>query len=225
MFYRICESVYMVGGGELSDPKDCLVYLVDCGDLILVDCGSGDSWGRIKDNLHEAGFDPADLHTLVLTHGHIDHMGAAHEIKNETDCRVVAHQGDRDVIESGDERRSAADWYGIPLAGVRVDHVMSGRAENLEFSLGTLTLLHAPGHTPGSLVGVVDTDDNHRVLFGQDLHGPFVSIFGSDIDLWRNSMRDLLALNADILCEGHYGVFHGEDTVREFIEEQLGLHP
>jgi glyoxylase-like metal-dependent hydrolase (beta-lactamase superfamily II) len=198
---------------------------VDFGDLILVDCGSGDSWGRIKDNLHEAGFDPADLHTLVLTHGHIDHMGAAHEIKNETDCRVVAHQGDRDVIESGDERRSAADWYGIPLAGVRVDHVMSGRAENLEFSLGTLTLLHAPGHTPGSLVGVVDTDDNHRVLFGQDLHGPFVSIFGSDIDVWRNSMRDLLALYADILCEGHYRVFHGEDTVREFIEEQLGLHP
>jgi glyoxylase-like metal-dependent hydrolase (beta-lactamase superfamily II) len=152
-------------------------------------------------------------------------MGAACHIKNETRCRIVAHQGDREVIESGDERRSAANWYDMSLDGVQVDHVVTGPSENLEFPLGTLTLLHTPGHTPGSIVGVVDTDDNHRVLFGQDIHGPFVSIFGSDIDVWRNSMRDLLALSADILCEGHYGVFRGEDAVREFIEEHLGLHP
>ncbi|MCP4197374.1 MAG: hypothetical protein GY762_09500 [Proteobacteria bacterium] len=46
MFYRICESVYMVGGGELSDPKDCLIYLVDFGELILGKAGNGGGDGK-----------------------------------------------------------------------------------------------------------------------------------------------------------------------------------
>ena len=225
LFRRVCESVYWVGGGELSDSKDCLVYLVDLGDLVLIDCGSGESWREIKANIRDAGFDPLEIHTLVLTHGHIDHVGAAHEIKEETACRIVAHEGDREVIETGDATRSAADWYGIELAGVTVDHCMIGQSENLDFQNGTLTLLHAPGHTPGSIVAVVETDDGHRVLFGQDLHGPFLPAFGSDIALWRRSMRDVLALEADILCEGHHGIFYGEAAVREFIERLLSLYP
>jgi len=32
-----------------------------------------------------------------------------------------------------------------------------------------------------------------------------------------NATERLLDLNADILCEGHYGVFHGKERVREFI--------
>jgi glyoxylase-like metal-dependent hydrolase (beta-lactamase superfamily II) len=48
--------------------------------------------------------------------------------------------------------------------------------------------------------------------------------FGSDIRAWRRSMADLIALGADILCEGHYGVFTGQTAVRDFIEEQLAEH-
>ena len=57
------------------------------------------------------------------------------------------------------------------------------------------------------------------------IHGPFASVFGSDIGVWRKSMHDLIALSADILCEGHYGVFRGEQAVREFIEDHLAQHP
>jgi metallo-beta-lactamase class B len=225
MSHRICESVYRVGGGEMSDPRDCLVYLIDFGDLVLIDCGAGQSWSMIRDHIVEVGYDPADLHTLVLTHGHIDHVGAALEIKRETGCRIVAHEGDRAVIETGDPKKSAADWYGVDLAPVAVDHVMPGKSENLAFNAGTMTLIHTPGHTPGSIVAVVETDDGNRVLFGQDLHGPFSEDFGSDVNLWRRSMRDVIALDADILCEGHYGVYHGPDAVRGFIEELLAMHP
>jgi len=37
-------------------------------------------------------------------------------------------------------------------------------------------------------------------------------------------MGAVLDLNADILCEGHYGIYEGKDKVRSFIEEQLRSH-
>jgi glyoxylase-like metal-dependent hydrolase (beta-lactamase superfamily II) len=38
-------------------------------------------------------------------------------------------------------------------------------------------------------------------------NGPFHVDFGLDIMQWRESMEKLLDLKADILCEGHFGIF------------------
>ena len=53
--------------------------------------------------------------------------------------------------------------------------------------------LHTPGHTPGSISLYLDREEK-RVLFGQDIHGPFHAAFGSDIEEWKKSMQVLLAL-------------------------------
>jgi hypothetical protein len=37
-------------------------------------------------------------------------------------------------------------------------------------------------------------------------------------------MERLLALEADVLCEGHFGVMRPASAVRRFIEEQLAAH-
>ena len=221
---RICDAVYLVGGGNLSAPSDCLCYALDLGVPVLIDCGAGSSWPRIAGHMRDAGLDPQQLDTLVLTHCHVDHIGAAARVKDETGCRIVCHALDREAIESGDPTTTAASWYGVRLKPLAVDHVLDGKSEQLAFPGGVLTLIHTPGHTPGSMVGVLETADDHRVLFGQDIHGPFSADFGSDIRAWRASMRDLIALDADILCEGHYGVFEGVEAVREFIEQQLSLN-
>jgi glyoxylase-like metal-dependent hydrolase (beta-lactamase superfamily II) len=57
-----------------------------------------------------------------------------------------------------------------------------------------------------------------RVLFGQDIHGPFLPSFKSDVGRWRKSMEKLLALEADILCEGHFGIFQTKEQVRKYIQ-------
>ena len=217
---QICESVFQVGGGGLSDGSDCLVYLVDLGESVLIDCGAGRSWPRIADNIQAAGLDPARLNTLVLTHGHVDHIGAAARIQRETGCRVVAHSEDAQAIESGDPEFSVARLYGVELEQFKLDLVVSEPQTKLTFSKGVLSLIHTPGHTPGSLAALCEIG-GQKVLFGQDIHGPFSPAFGSDIAAWRESMTKLLALEADILCEGHFGVFRPAARVREFIEGHL----
>ena len=64
--------------------------------------------------------------------------------------------------------------------------------------------------------------EGKKILFGQDLHGPFTKDFLSDLQAYQNSMEKLLDIEADILCEGHFGVFQPAKEVRRYIEWHKG---
>jgi glyoxylase-like metal-dependent hydrolase (beta-lactamase superfamily II) len=217
---RVCDGIFQVGGGGLTQSGDCMVYALDLGELVLIDCGVGPGWDGIAEQMRGAGIDPARIHTLVLTHAHVDHIGAVAAVVAETGCRVVAHALDAEAIESGDAALTAANWYSVTLPRVTVDQRVTGGRETLEFSKGRIELIHTPGHTPGSMVALVEAD-GRRVLFGQDIHGPFDTTFRSNVAHWRDSMEAVIGLGADVLCEGHYGIYRGRDSVRGFIEGQL----
>jgi glyoxylase-like metal-dependent hydrolase (beta-lactamase superfamily II) len=217
---EIVKGIYIVGGPSLSHPADCCVYLVDAGsEQVLIDAGAGPGIDTILRNVRALGFDPARIGHLVATHGHIDHIGGISRIKEASGCEVIGHQADRDAIELGDRRLTAADIYGIEYWPVKIDLVLEGEEEihllgDLEFHF-----IATPGHTLGSIAVYLDLEEG-RALFGQDVHGPFSESWGSDINMWRRSMEKLLDLEADLLCEGHAGIFRGED-VRSYIESQL----
>jgi glyoxylase-like metal-dependent hydrolase (beta-lactamase superfamily II) len=218
---EVLPGLFIVGGPGITDPSDCLVYAVDGGDEVaLVDCGAGKSAPLILRNLRAAGLGDKPLSTVILSHCHVDHIGGASALLRESSPRFVCHAGDREAIESGDPRRTASSWYGVNLPRVRVDHVISGAEETLHVGNATLRCLHTPGHTPGSLSVVWDTERG-RVLFGQDVHGPFVAEFGSDLEVWAESMHLLLELHPDVLCEGHYGVFRPREAAEAFIRQHL----
>jgi glyoxylase-like metal-dependent hydrolase (beta-lactamase superfamily II) len=109
--------------------------------------------------------------------------------------------------------------YGVDYKQVLVDTLLKGEAEKLTIGDLEFNFLHTPGHTPGSISVYIDTKDG-RVLFGQDIHGPFSPAWGSDLKKWRVSMQKLIALKADVLCEGHAGIYRGE-KVRKYIESYL----
>jgi len=92
-------------------------------------------------------------------------------------------------------------------------------ADGERFFLGqrSLQALHLPGHSPGSVAYLVESD-GRRVVFAQDVHGPLHPDLLSKRSDYQASLRKLLALQADILCEGHYGVFVGRAAVAAFIE-------
>ena len=216
------DGIYMIGGPELTAPEDCSVYLLDLEDLVLIDCGAGRSYPMLVDNMESLGLNPERLHTLVLTHCHIDHIGAAESFREDFGCRIAAHMLDAPAIEGGDISRTGADLYGISFSPTRVDQILAKREMRVDFKGGTLHGLHTPGHTPGSISLYIDRET--RILFGQDIHGPFMERFGSDINQWRISMEELLKLDADILCEGHFGIYRTKEAVREYIMGYLKMY-
>ncbi|HEX2966282.1 MAG TPA: MBL fold metallo-hydrolase [Syntrophorhabdaceae bacterium] len=217
---EIVRNIFLIGGAEFTDPKDCLVYLLDFGELIMVDTGAGQSVGKLIKNMETFGFDPGELSTVILTHCHIDHVGGANELARRFGTTIVMHELDADTVETGDRVRTGASWYGVKFDPLKVDLRLTEREGVLHFASGTLGYIHTPGHTPGSMSLYADVDGG-RVLFGQDIHGPFLKEFGSDMADWEKSMRRLLELNADILCEGHFGVYRSARRVKEYIEHYL----
>lgn len=214
---RITRNSYCVGGPNLTDSGDCFIYLVNAGGpLILIDAGLGRSVDQILRNIHQMNLKPEDIALLVLTHEHIDHAGGAAEIRSRLKCQVAAHQAAVLAITKGDSEASAAKYYGTSLAPCPVDIPLEGDAGIIPIGGSKLHFVYTPGHTRGSIVLYFD-DGERRVLFGQDLHGPFSPEWGSDLNQWRTSMQLVLALEADILCEGHYGIYRGKSAVRQFI--------
>ncbi|MBF0549609.1 MAG: MBL fold metallo-hydrolase [Deltaproteobacteria bacterium] len=218
---EIITGVYLVGGPDASSSKDCLVYAVDFGsEAVLIDTGAGGSEEAMLINMRGLGLDPRLLKTAVLTHNHIDHIGGAAFFKDRFKCRQIAHELDVPAMESGDPVITAANWYGTPAPRLTIDLKVSGLTNSLNFGGETLELIHTPGHTPGSLAVLLNRA-GQLILFGQDIHGPFMPQFKSNLVDYQKSMEYLISLSPDILCEGHYGIFHGRNKVKAFIENQV----
>lgn len=219
---KIWDKVYQIGGGGLSDASDCSVYIVDIGSAksVLIDSGAGESFNELRANIETIGLDVVKLEALILTHCHIDHIGSAKKFKNVSGCKIVAHEADVDAIEGRDNVRTAARWYGVDYESVKVDSILNEEKTVMTFGNIEFNFIHTPGHTPGSISIYCDISGK-RVLFGQDIHGPFDVSFGSNIDDWRKSMQKLLNLDADILCEGHFGVYQPAKDVKKYIEDYL----
>ena len=202
---------------ELTDPSDAATYLVRFGDkAALIDAGSGRGHPQLIKNIAECLESNAQLEYLMLTHCHFDHTGGAQAVRDEYGCRIVAHELDAIYLESGDNRVTGATSYGARLEPFVIDIRLQGQESTLAIGSGTVTAIHCPGHSPGSVVYTTDID-GQLILFGQDLQGPIHSEFLSDEEQYLDSLARLLNLNVDLLLEGHFGIIETKHEVREFI--------
>jgi glyoxylase-like metal-dependent hydrolase (beta-lactamase superfamily II) len=218
---EIVNGVYQIGGVNITLADDAAIYLIDfAGVLVLIDSGAGRSFLQIIGNMEALGYSPNKISHLILTHCHIDHIGSAPLFKKQYGTKILIHELDAPAVEIGDSIKTAADWYGADFPPTKIDEKLKSGNGTLKFAEDTLDWIHTPGHTPGSISLYLDREGK-RILFGQDIHGPFHKAFGSDINTWKKSMQALLALDADILCEGHFGIYQPSNCVREYIERYL----
>ena len=157
-------------------------------EAALIDAGRHSGREKLIANIDEvlAGRG-LSLELLVLTHNHIDHVGGAAALKDHYGVEIVMHVLDAPALENGDDTATAADMYNTSVRPVEVDlHIEEEeKVYPLELEGGRLTCLHTPGHTPGSISVLLERDGD-RILFGQDIHGPFLPQFKSDIDAWAS---------------------------------------
>ena len=132
----------------------------------------------------------------------------------------MAHALETPFLEQGNNTVTAATWYRATLTPVQVDRQLSGAREEILLGGRVIEALHTPGHSPGSVVYTTESD-GLKILFAQDVHGPLHPDLKSDATLYRNSLKLLLALEADVLCEGHYGIYRGKLAVAAFIQQFL----
>lgn len=218
---QITREIFMVGGGHLTSPEDAAIYFINFGsESALVDAGCGRATEKLFANIRKCGADPLNTKYLLITHCHYDHTGGAAELKRLTGLEIVAHELDAPYLEIGDNRVTAANWYGAELQPFRVDRKLAGSREDIFIAGRKIEAIHTPGHSPGSLVYLTESEGK-KVLFAQDVHGPLDPGFLSNRKDYQESLKMLLGIGADILCEGHHGIYQGREDVAAFIQQFL----
>lgn len=213
--FRVWKDVYAIGGPDISDLSDCCIYMIDTGgELVLIDSGAGQSFSQLIDNISTLGFDPQQLKATIVTHAHIDHIGTLAYCQEKYYVKLFSHELDVPAIETG--KGTGAELYGVPYQPCRVDIRITKAEETLTFGPYQLKLIHVPGHTPVSIAIYVDMEK--RVLFGQDIHGPYIPAWGADPAQACTSLQKLIDVRADILCEGHFGIYQPASEVKRYIE-------
>jgi glyoxylase-like metal-dependent hydrolase (beta-lactamase superfamily II) len=106
---------------------------------------------------------------ILITHGHLDHILAADELRAATGAPVVMHADDLKLWET--VQRQCRD-FGVPPPAKPLDPVDAHAAHNEVIAVGdTLKCrcLHVPGHTAGSVAWLVEGAGVARCCVGDTL--------------------------------------------------------
>ena len=76
-------------------------FLVQDEGIILVDTGTPGQHDKILKQVKKLGLNPLDIELIIITHGHGDHFGSAHKIKELTGAKLAMHKEDADLVKEG----------------------------------------------------------------------------------------------------------------------------
>jgi hydroxyacylglutathione hydrolase len=196
-----------------------LLWCGDTGKATIVDPG-GDL-ERILAVLAETSVEPE---TILLTHGHADHVGAARELADRLGVPITGpHREDEFLLKALPVQ---CQMFGLPAhEGFLPDRWLQG---GNEVRLGELRLevIHCPGHTPGHLVFFEATSQIAQVgdvLFRGSI-GRTDFPRGNHQDLLQSIRSRLFPLGDGVrFIPGHgpMSTFGIERTTNPFVADQL----
>lgn len=136
------------------------VYLLDAGEgFYLVDSGPHGKEEELQSELEEAGYPPARLKGILLTHGHGDHCGNAAALAERSGAPILGHEADRPFLQKSPDLPAAsaaqrflfrfADRFFFRQPPLDLDGTLS-EGDTIEAS-PPWQVIHTPGHTPGSI--------------------------------------------------------------------------
>jgi metallo-beta-lactamase class B len=168
--FKVFDNLYLVGPCYVS------VWLLTTpqGD-ILFDTTQEPFVDHVMDNIKKVGINPKDIKYIVLSHGHLDHVGGAAKIQEWTGARVVALEEDWQMIADLDGKKGNRENGGINRMPKKDMVVKEG--DHLDLGDQHLIFHHQPGHTPGVLttegIKVYDTGKPYVAILqgGQGYRG------------------------------------------------------
>jgi metallo-beta-lactamase class B len=172
--FKLFDNLHYVGPGYVS------VWLIPtAAGHILIDAAEEPYVDHVLDSIKKSGFDVRDIKYILLSHGHLDHVGGAARIQELSGARVAALEEDWGLIEriaTSPGRGNSAS----PRMPKR-DMVLK-EGDTLTLGATSMKFYKHPGHTAGSLSAEFSVFDNgtpHKAfMFGGP--GPRGGVAGAE---------------------------------------------
>lgn len=186
--------------------------------LTLIDAGGPGSAGRVLGYVVALGRRPDEIERIVLTHAHLDHVGALPELLSASGAELCAHEQEAGRLAGAEPPpplpHPLLDRALRPVVRtrpVRVDRLLRD-GDDLPV-LGGMRVVHVPGHTRGSIA--LHLPARRAAIVGDALQvvrgrlAPPSRFFTEDMAAAQRSIARLAELDVDVLLFSHYRARRG----------------
>jgi glyoxylase-like metal-dependent hydrolase (beta-lactamase superfamily II) len=211
-------EAYRAATGDLGTTTGMNILVVDTGvNRVIVDTGNGPGsdgpFGNLLDLLPETGLSTDDIDTVIITHGHGDHINACTNgagLPTFPNAQYVMTEVDWEHWTS--EPGEAAATHLLSIAD-RFDRITN----DVEIVAG-IHAIPAPGHSPGMIALLIESDGDRLLHSADSWHRPiqpqrpeWYSSFDRDPDTAIATRRRLygMAASDDLLVLPYHATFPG----------------
>ncbi|WP_280405835.1 MBL fold metallo-hydrolase [Nocardia brasiliensis] len=223
---QVADSVYVVAGTNVNWS-----LVTDGSGVTLVDAGYPRDTDDVLDSIRQIGHDLGDLAAVLVTHAHLDHIGAIPTLVRRTGVPVYtgaaeAAHARREYLEQitpvemvGQLRTPGGPrWVAQTVRAVaghikmKVPTATAYDDDALRALPGGFTAVLAPGHTTGHTAYFLP---GQQILFSGDAlvtghpllatvgPQPLPTVFNHDEDLTRRTAQSLLDSAPRLIVPGH----------------------
>lgn len=206
--FKIFGNLYFLG----TEPAS--VHIIDTGDgLIMLDTGYREGLEITLDKISCLGFGLHDIKYILLTHGHIDHFGAARALAELTGAKIALGKEDR-LYATGELDLSYAAELDMEFSEPFTPDILLDDGDEIKLGNTTVTAVATPGHTEGARSYFFDVTDGEET-YRAGLHGgmgintlseEFLTKYNLPFSLrddFKNSMLRLNEEKVDIFLGNH----------------------
>jgi hydroxyacylglutathione hydrolase len=189
---------------------------------ILIDVGLSSNYPHMVECLRHLDCPPEKIDMVILSHEHLDHIGAAYHFHGRT--YIAAHRLAANKIMLRDDFSMLRKMFNEPNVPINVD-IWLEEGNVIDLGNFRLDVMHTPGHTSACITLF---DQEKGLLFAADTlmpGGVMGGVFGSgSISDYIQSPERLKGLNSKILLSGHGRLSDTpQEDVRIAIQRSHGL--
>ena len=203
-------------------------FIIRDRGTILVDTGININKEKYIKMLAELEIDSKEIDLILITHGHVDHFGYAHELRKMTNAPILCHKNASYALQTAQNapiipRNELGNQVlkiiknNLPstVTSVHPDLVMDSKFDLNQYGISG-QVIYTPGHTDCSVSVILNSGEAivGDILVPSPFTGePCIAYFATNEEALLASVRNLLD-QAHIFYGGHGGPFTKEEILR-----------
>jgi len=224
-----------------------IIAIRDSTGLICVEIGGGgdENIKQTRTLFEKEGLNILDIHTVIISHTHADHMGAIAYFKDLIpDLTIMDHEIDAPYLEDNTLLNGAFDTHLVstyfpgekfdimefykelcPISEATPDKTVV-EGDQIECGEYCFNVIHTPGHHPGHMSLV---EGNHAILFVGDMLGmevPFYTPSSGGVSGYLESLKKYRAAAANctepiVIIPSHGALIQSSEDILDAVENKV----